>query len=330
MAASLSGKAAQYLGLIAQVMPMWKPTEVHFSQIACALSNTVYCVSRSESSNEKLLLRIYGSAEHNLFQREDEVEQACFLSSRGFGPQVLHTFETGRIESWIHGRTPSHTEMRSPEVMKRVAQKLRSLHDKTGLNHNDLHHNNMMITPDGDVEFLDFEYSSAADPTYDIANHFNEWTYPYDGTNPHLFNLGLYPCLAQRRDFIHHYLGGKGAQGALVDSFASEVEKRTQDSHAYWIEWAKRTPSEFNDKFAAARSTLLRDSKIASPSEVIQPAARHVVLENTFAATAATAAHTWGSSTAASAAQTFGTATSVVQSLETFVKVPKAVEYASL
>eukprot|EP00933_Yihiella_yeosuensis_P028766 TRINITY_DN22587_c1_g1_i1.p1 TRINITY_DN22587_c1_g1~~TRINITY_DN22587_c1_g1_i1.p1 ORF type:complete len:307 (+),score=44.94 TRINITY_DN22587_c1_g1_i1:37-957(+) len=258
--------AAQYLGYVAQVRPLWKPAEIQFNRIACALSNTVYMVSKHENSDDRLLLRIYGPAEHNLFSREDEVQRACFLSSRGFGPQILHTFEIGRIETWIHGRSPRHEEMKTPDAIKMVAQKLRTFHDRTGLNHNDLHHNNMMFTPDRDIQFLDFEYSGPVDPTYDIANHFNEWMYPYTGLEPHLFNLGLYPSLAQRRDFIDHYLGGGGAKGALIDDFVEEVERRTQDSHAYWINWAERSPNEFNDKFAEARRALLRSNRLQNDS----------------------------------------------------------------
>jgi hypothetical protein len=153
--------------------------------------------------------------------------------------------------------------MRSEEAIPVIARKLRKLHDDTGLNHNDLHHNNMLFSRDGKVEFLDFEYSGPADPTYDIANHFNEWMYPYTGPNPHLFQIGLYPSFAQRRLFCEGYLGNTAGKGAVLDDFVQKVEGRRQDSHEFWIRWADRTgPSEFNDLYAKARRTLLKENDL--------------------------------------------------------------------
>jgi len=204
-------------------------------------------------------MRIYGSTDHGLFNRAQEVQRACSLASKGFGAEVLHTFEEGRVEAWIHGRAPSNEDMRSPECMANIAAKLRSMHDRTGLNHNDLHRNNMIVRTGGELEFLDFEYTGPADPTYDIANHFNEWMYPYNGENPHLFQLGLYPRLSQRRDFVTHYLGFTGGgKGAVIDDFVEQVEGRRLDSHRFWVNWAERSgPSEFNKLYAKARRTLI-------------------------------------------------------------------------
>jgi len=265
-----------------QVRPHWRAQDVKFSQITCAMSNKVYCVS---SGAEKVLLRIYGSADHGLFVRSEEVKQTSLLASFGFGPQVLRTFDLGRIESWVQGGTPSNEAMRTPTAVGAIAKKLRALHEKTGLNHNDLHRNNMLFAEDGSVEFLDFEYSGPADPAYDIANHFNEWMYPYTGPDPHLFQLGLYPSLFQRRDFASHYLGNTAGKGTIVDDFLVEVERRRKDSHAFWIDWAVRTgPSDFNGLYAQARRTLLQGDHVhgqvlgteTGPRKTLQNVARTV------------------------------------------------------
>eukprot|EP00928_Gymnodinium_smaydae_P094674 TRINITY_DN798_c0_g2_i1.p1 TRINITY_DN798_c0_g2~~TRINITY_DN798_c0_g2_i1.p1 ORF type:complete len:275 (-),score=47.47 TRINITY_DN798_c0_g2_i1:473-1297(-) len=254
--------AARYMHHIKHVRPKWSTQHIHFSQIMCALSNTIYRVSHGQ---DKILLRIYGPADHGCFSREDEVRRACFLSSKGFGPQILHTFEVGRIESWLDGKAPSNESMRG--LIPSIAKKLRSFHDKTGMNHNDFHHNNMFVMADGSIEMLDFEYAGSKDPTYDIANHFNEWMYPYEGKDMHLFQLGLYPSLTQRRDFCAHYLGDTAGKGSLVDDFLKEIERRRVESHVFWIKWAERTPCEFNDAYAEARRTLL-ESKCEAQASV--------------------------------------------------------------
>jgi choline/ethanolamine kinase len=250
----MSAVATRFFQHIKQVRPSWRLQNIQVNQINCALSNNVYQVA---NGNEKLLLRIYGSTDHGIFKREDEVRQTCKLGALGFGPKILSTFDDGRIESWIEGFTPSNQFMRSNAAIQVVARKLRALHDKTGLNHNDLHRNNMLCQADGSVEFLDFEYSGPADPAYDIANHFNEWMYPYIGQDDHLFQLQLYPNLFQRRLFAASYLGDTAGKGSIVDDFLAHVEKRRDDSHEFWIAWAEKQPSDFNNLYARARRSLL-------------------------------------------------------------------------
>ncbi|CAE7558705.1 unnamed protein product [Symbiodinium necroappetens] len=248
--------ATRFLEQVLRVRPSWRPSKIHFQHLTVACSNTVYKVACGE---EKLLLRVYGSDDHGLFRRPHEVERARYVASCGFGPQVLHTFEEGRIEQWLEGRSPTYEEIRTEESIRRIACKLREFHDRTGLNHNDLHHNNMLMT-ERELHLLDFEYSNSLDPTYDIANHFNEWMYPYTGPNQHLYQLGLYPSLAQRRLFCSYYLGSPRGKGAVVDDFLAEVEKRRQDSHEFWVRWADSTPSSFNRDYADARRKLLSPS----------------------------------------------------------------------
>lgn len=260
---------------VLQVRPTWRSRDVDIAEITVAISNSVFRVS---CGKEKVLLRIYGPTAHGIFRRDDEVRRARYVAGCGFGPQVLLNFDEGRVEEWLEGRAPSHEEIRSDEAIERIARKLRSFHDRTGLNHNDLHHNNMLISG-GDLQFLDFEYSGDLDPAYDIANHFNEWMYPYCGPDPHLYQLQLFPSLSQRRSFCAHYLGGSKGKGDLVDDFLQEVERRQQDSHAFWVRWAESSPSEFNTKYGMARKQLLRGAvdlttsagRVPPPVEAVEP-----------------------------------------------------------
>ena len=53
--------------------------------------------------------------------------------------------------------------MRSPECSCQLARMLRSLHDRTGLSHNDLHCNNILIAPaTGQLTIIDYEYALAS------------------------------------------------------------------------------------------------------------------------------------------------------------------------
>lgn len=264
----MSNASSRFVQYINSVRPSWQPQQVKLTQIMCALSNKVYCASHGD---QKVLLRIYGSTEHGLFTREDEVQQSSFLGNLGFGPKVLYAFEEGRIETWVDGRTPSNEAMRKPAAIRQVAKKLRALHEEAGVNHNDLHRNNMLFSPDGNVELLDFEYSGPADPTYDIANHFNEWMYPYEGEDQHIPRIDLYPNLVQRRDFCSEYLklGDARGKGAVLEDFLEQVERRRDDSHLFWIDWAERTPNEFNDKYAQARRELVQRKDVATSQTLI-------------------------------------------------------------
>merc|ERR1712048_76899 len=60
-----------------------------------------------------------------------------------------------------------------------------------------------------------------------------------------------------RRLFCESYLGNTAGKGGLLDDFLEQVERRRQDSHEFWVKWAERQPSEFNDAYASARRTLL-------------------------------------------------------------------------
>lgn len=272
------GLCPRLLQNLRHARPHWKTTGIRAEQLTCALSNEVFKVSHG---NEKVLLRIYGSAETCNVAREGEVRQAKFLASCGFGPKILHAFHGGRVESWIEGRAPSNSMMRSSGTIQSIAQKLREMHDKTGLNHNDLHRNNMLLADEGTVEFLDFEYSGPADPAYDIANHFNEWMYPYTGNDQHQFKLILYPSLEQRREFCSAYLGNPSGKGAIVDDFLEEVERRSKDSHAFWVAWAEQNPNDFNDAYARARRTLLHGNVGLENSQAMPHAPEaHQVLQN--------------------------------------------------
>jgi len=220
---------------------------------------------------ERVILKVYGGGEAaGYFTRDAEVANAKAIGKLGLGPQVLYTFDEGRVEEFVDGRPLTHDEMCEPSTSRALARALARFHRVGAMSHNDVHCNNVMLTPDGKLVLIDFEYAGPVDAAYDIANHFCEWMYPYAGPEPHMFREELYPSLDAQRNFVRAYLSemdgeaegeGSGAGGERVDELLSMVSGRARDVHAFWVRWAKLTgPSEFNDAYGRARAErFLRD-----------------------------------------------------------------------
>jgi len=96
---------------------------------------------------------------------------------------------------------------------------------------------------------VDFEYSAPNPASYDIANHFHEWTANYHSETPHLLDISRYPTLEQRYDFYLSYLRQTCFQKSqhfkdpIVDleSTMVKLDRQVQiwspASHAYWLVW---------------------------------------------------------------------------------------------
>jgi ethanolamine kinase len=114
--------------------------------------------------------------------------------------------------------------------------------------HCDLLNGNVIITPPedlksttagvADVNFIDYEYATAAPAAFDIANHFSEW-------GGFECNYDLYPSKSQRREFIHDYLhsyhlnhGYTAEKEGEVDVMFKEVDLFRGLPSFYWGIWA--------------------------------------------------------------------------------------------
>jgi ethanolamine kinase len=105
--------------------------------------------------------------------------------------------------------------------------------------HNDLNIANTMISPDGGIRFIDFEYTQRNFLLYDIANHFNEYA-GFDGQWTWLLTQD------QKREFLraYHEELAKLSFGGEVDvqgDFAAElamVEYLELASHVGWVAWS--------------------------------------------------------------------------------------------
>ncbi|KAG6820771.1 hypothetical protein H0H93_012035 [Arthromyces matolae] len=95
---------------------------------------------------------------------------------------------------------------------------------------------------------VDFEYAAPNPASYDIANHFHEWTANYHCATPHLLDPSRYPTLEERRNFYTAYLGHTTVSGEvpILDDEERELQLRKLDqqvrywspaSHGMWAIW---------------------------------------------------------------------------------------------
>jgi len=90
------------------------------------MTNEVYLCSLP--SNEKILLRIYGHGTELFFERHRELATFRKLSEKGYGPKLLASFETGRLEEWIDSDTLNKEQIRDPETSRKIAHEMHKLH----------------------------------------------------------------------------------------------------------------------------------------------------------------------------------------------------------
>ncbi|PFH36131.1 phosphotransferase enzyme family protein [Besnoitia besnoiti] len=144
------------------------------------------------------------------------------------------------------------------------------------LAHNDVQENNVMMTTDGKLRFIDFEYSGKNLRSFDIGNLFREMTINYTAAPEYPFfsvNLLDYPSLRVRRHFIAHYLAhllrahfpaSTGLRGtltkAIVEHFEVMVELAGLASDLQWAFWSlsKMQTAEPEGEFSHIQYALTR------------------------------------------------------------------------
>ncbi|KAG5648208.1 hypothetical protein DXG03_006163 [Asterophora parasitica] len=131
--------------------------------------------------------------------------------------------------------------------------------------HNDTQYGNLLRLQDSkdfvdehrQLIVVDFEYASPNPASFDIANHFHEWTANYHSDVPHLLNPSRYPTYKERRNLYIAYLGHTGTSGGetpMLDDAELEVQLENLDkqvrywspaSHAMWAIWGIVQASEY-------------------------------------------------------------------------------------
>ncbi|KAF2843474.1 hypothetical protein M501DRAFT_91097 [Patellaria atrata CBS 101060] len=129
-------------------VPLEKSGDIEVERLSGALTNAVYVVTppknissrRTETDDgtasvapskppNKLLLRIYGPQVEHLIDREAELQILRRLARKHIGPRLLGTFNNGRFEQFLHARTLTPKDLRDPETSKKIAKRMRELHE---------------------------------------------------------------------------------------------------------------------------------------------------------------------------------------------------------
>ncbi|KAK8024049.1 choline kinase [Apiospora rasikravindrae] len=120
-------------------VPLDSGHSIEVERLSGALTNAVYVVSPPKdmaSKTEpgktppaKLLLRVYGPQVENIIDRENELSMLRRLARKKIGPRLLGTFENGRFEQFFNAITLTPAHLREPETSKKIAKRMRELHD---------------------------------------------------------------------------------------------------------------------------------------------------------------------------------------------------------
>jgi choline kinase len=95
---------------------------------------------------------------------------------------------------------------------------------------------------------VDFEYASPNPASFDIANHFHEWTANYHSEFPHILDPSRYPSKEERYNFYMSYLEHstltpdsrpltKFELVGLMPDLDTQVKAWSPASHAMWAIW---------------------------------------------------------------------------------------------
>ncbi|KAL0218729.1 hypothetical protein P9112_004382 [Eukaryota sp. TZLM1-RC] len=122
--------------------------------------------------------------------------------------------------------------------------------------HNDLLSGNLILTPDNQISFIDFEYCSLNNPAYDLANFFVEHC-------TFQMNSKLFPKRKRRLELLSQYQNLMNHPISLSD-FCDLVDNFVFVSLIYWAVWAELMAQcvdvEFDYRlFAQKRINVLDD-----------------------------------------------------------------------
>ncbi|KAK7064517.1 choline kinase [Favolaschia claudopus] len=122
--------------------------------------------------------------------------------------------------------------------------------------HNDTQYGNLLLLNKGNENLpdhrqlivVDFEYASPNPASFDIANHFHEWTANYHSDTPYFLDPSRYPTKEERANFYLAYLEHSTVSPAslpltklellgLIPDLETQVRAWSPASHAMWAIW---------------------------------------------------------------------------------------------
>ncbi|KAM8973272.1 ethanolamine kinase 1 [Pelodytes ibericus] len=162
-----------------------------------------------------------------------------WLKMRKYFSLVPTEFEERQVNERFLRDVPNPQVLR--DEMSWMKQVLSSLGSPVVLCHNDLLCKNIIYNDkQGDVQFIDYEYSGYNYQAYDIGNHFNEFA----GVNE--VDYSLYPSRELQQQWLRWYLEAykeyKGftmeVSDKEVDVLYVQVNQFALASHFFWGLWA--------------------------------------------------------------------------------------------
>jgi len=127
-------KPSTILSIIQKSHPAWagiKLDQIRVRKIEAALTNIVYVAKlydhvAHDGEYRKILVRLFGSKTDYL-DRELEEKIIHSAAKTGIGPELIATFEGGRLEQFLDAKVLHVKEL--PEWFKTIAEKLAEFHD---------------------------------------------------------------------------------------------------------------------------------------------------------------------------------------------------------
>lgn len=103
------------------------PDELILTKISGAMTNSIFKVEYP--SLPSLLLRVYGSNNDTIIDREYELQLLARLSIRSIGPSLYGCFENGRFEQYLENSTTlGRDDIRDWKTSQRIARRMKELH----------------------------------------------------------------------------------------------------------------------------------------------------------------------------------------------------------
>lgn len=122
---------ASIVSTLAASVPDWADVnadDVTVDHVGGAMTNLIFTVTKPSGNNAGVLVRIYGEGTESFFSRVEETRLFELLSQQKIGVQLLGQFPNGRAEKIIDGTTFTAKQMRTPELSRRIARKMREFH----------------------------------------------------------------------------------------------------------------------------------------------------------------------------------------------------------
>ncbi|KNC78939.1 hypothetical protein SARC_08646 [Sphaeroforma arctica JP610] len=115
--------------------------------------------------------------------------------------------------------------------------------------HNDLQAGNIMCNEQDEVKLIDFEYGNYNFLCYDLANHFAEWLFDYQGVEEwpyYSVSMDQWPDLDTQRTFVTEYLAERHrilkkpqlASLQKIKRYLKDINRLVLASHFQWSTWS--------------------------------------------------------------------------------------------